>query len=60
MEKKEEKKEKWEVKLVIMDESKPPQKFITNNENIKENLDLYAAMAKILNKLETIKNGILE
>ena len=60
MEKEEEKKDKWEVKLVIVDESKPPLKLIVNNENAKENLDIPAALVMILNKLEAIEKGMLE
>lgn len=55
-EKKEEKKELWEVKLVIIDEDKPPKKYLTKGE---ETLDLYAAIAKLLNEQEIIKKALL-
>ena len=55
---KEEKKDVWEVKLVIQDENQPPLKVVSNNET-EESLDLYAALAKILTNQEQILQGLL-
>ncbi len=55
MAKEEKKKELWGVKLVIIDENQPPKKFLIKGE---ETLDLYAAIAKLLNELETIKTAL--
>ena len=48
-------KEKWEVKLVITNEEQPPKKVIAKGE---ETLDLYAAIAKLLNELEILKSAL--
>ncbi len=49
-------KDEWKVGLVITDEEKPPKKVFQKGE---ESLDLYAATAKILNKLEVLEQGML-
>ena len=48
--------EKWEVRLVITDESKPPIKTLVMGE---ETLDEWAYRAKLLNDLEVIKKALL-
>ena len=50
------KKEEWKVQLVITDEKQPPMKVLVKGE---ETLDLYAAMAKLLNEVEGIKKALL-
>ena len=49
-------KEEWVVNLVITDEEKPPKKYITKGE---ESLSEHAALAKILNELEKLNEGML-
>lgn len=50
------KKKEWEVNLVITNEEKPPKKVLVKGE---ETLDLYAAMAKLLNEVEHIEEVTL-
>lgn len=54
---KEEKKveKKWKIQLVITNEEQPPKKVFVKGE---ETLDLYAAIAKLLNELEDIKSAV--
>ncbi len=54
-EKKEVKKELWAVSLVITNEEQPPKKVFIKGE---ETLDLYSAIAKLLNEQEVIKKAI--
>ena len=49
--------ETWEVRLVVIDENQPPKKVIVNNKT-EETLDLYVAIAKILNKLDELGDVI--
>ena len=49
-------KDEWKVKLVIVDEEKPPTKYLGKGE---ETLDIYAALAKILNELAKLKEAML-
>ena len=53
---KEEKKELWVVNLVVVNEDQPPKKVFVKGE---ETLDLYAAIAKLLNEQEIIKKALL-
>lgn len=46
----------WEVNLLIVDDDKPPKKYITKG---KETLTEHAALAKILNEVEDIKKALL-
>ncbi len=48
-------KSKWEVQLVITNEEQPPKKVFVKGE---ETLDLYAAIAKLLNELEILKETL--
>jgi len=50
------KKELWAVQLVITNEEQPPKKVFTKGE---ETLDLYAAIAKLLNQQEILVEGML-
>ena len=50
------KKELWEVQLVITNEEQPPKRVLVKGT---ETLDLYAALAKILNEMETLAEGML-
>ncbi len=50
------KKEEWEVQLVITNEEQPPKKVLVKE---KETLDLYAAIAKLLNGQEKMKEALL-
>lgn len=50
------KEKKWEVQLVVVNEDQPPKKVFIKGE---ETLDLYAAIAKILNELEDIKSAVV-
>jgi len=53
---KKEPKKEWKVNLVITDEEKPPRKVLVKGE---ETLDLYAAMAELLNRVEHIEEVML-
>ncbi len=55
MTKEEKKKEVWKVILTVIDEETLPKKVLVKGE---ESLDLYAAIAKLLNELETIKTAL--
>ena len=49
-------KDEWKVNLLVTDEEKPPKKYIVKGE---ESLNIHAALAKILNKLEKINEALL-
>ena len=55
MAKEEKKKEVWKVILTVTDEETLPKKVFVKGE---ETLDLYTAIAKLLNELETIKTAL--
>ena len=46
---KEKKEQKWSVQLAIVDETRPPERVITDGE---ETLDIYSAIARVLNNQE--------
>jgi len=48
----------WEVKLALIDDTQPPRKLITSNET-DDQLDVYEALARILNNQEAILKGLL-
>ncbi len=50
-------KEEWKVSLLITDEDKPPKKYIVKGD---KSLDIYAALAKILNELEKLNEAVLQ
>lgn len=50
-------KEEWKVNLVVVDEEKPPKKYIVKGD---ETLDESAALAKILNELEKLNETLLQ
>lgn len=52
------KKEEWEVRLVIVEEDKIPQKVLINTIT-GETLDMYGAVARLLNDNKKLKEGIL-
>lgn len=54
-EEKEVKKELWTVSLVITNEEQPPKKVFVKGD---ETLDLYGAIAKLLNEQEVVKKAI--
>ncbi len=49
-------KDEWKVNLLITDEEKPPKKYIVKGD---KSLDIYAALAKILNELEKLNEAML-
>lgn len=49
-------KDEWEVQLAIIDEEKPPKKYLAKGD---KTLDELAALAKILNELEKLKEAML-
>lgn len=49
-------KDEWKVQLVILDEDKPPKKYLGKGD---KTLDELAALAKILNELEKLKEAML-
>lgn len=49
-----EKKEKWGVSLVVVDERTLPQKVVVNGKT-GETLDMHMALAEILNNQEKLK-----
>ena len=50
-------KDEWKVNLLIIDEEKPPKKYISKGDN---SLDIHAALAKILNELEKLNEALLQ
>ena len=51
-----EKKDKWEVRLVITNEEQPPKKVFVKGE---ETSDLYGMIADLKNDIETMKKALL-
>ena len=49
-------KDEWKVQLVIVDEEKPPKKYLVKG---KETLDEWAYRAKNLNKQENLLKALL-
>ncbi len=49
-------KDEWKVSLVIVDENKPPKKYLIKGDIT---LDESAALARILNGLEKINEALL-
>lgn len=49
-------KDEWKKATVVIDEDKPPKKYIAKGEEV---LDLYGALAKILNELEKLNEAML-
>ncbi len=49
-------KDEWKVQLVIIDEEKPPMKYLSKGD---KTLDELAALAKILNELEKLNEAML-
>lgn len=49
-------KDEWKVNLIIVDEDKPPKKYLVKGD---ETLDETAALAKILNELEKLNEAML-
>ena len=49
-------KDEWKVNLVVVDENKPPKKVLIKGD---ETLDMYAALAKLLNNQELLLEGML-
>ena len=50
------KKKEWGVTLLLVNEEQPPKKVLVKGE---ETLDLYGAIAKILNELEKLNEAML-
>lgn len=49
-------KDEWKVQLAILDEDKPPKKYLGKGD---KTLDELAALAKILNELEKLNEAML-
>ncbi len=49
-------KDEWKKIVLVIDEDKPPKKYLVKGD---ETLDELAALAKILNELEKLKEAML-